>query len=55
MKDLTRSDINYIVKEFIRYDNLYCLAGKKIKFDFILSIILNNLGKAEIAKKIKKF
>ena len=46
-------DITYITREFIRYDNLYEINKKKIKYDFILSIILQSMKKTNVS--IKKY
>jgi len=54
-KDLKRSEIDHIIKEFIKLDNLYTLAGKKIKYDFILNYILTQMGKLNIVSQVKKF
>ena len=36
IKNLTADDTSKITREFIRYDNLYTIAGKRIKYDFII-------------------
>ena len=51
--NLTASDISTILKEFIRYNNIYTTHKKKIKYDFILYIILKSMGKD--VSKVKKF
>ena len=45
IKNLTACDISKITREFIRYDNIYAIAGKKIKYDFVICIILKSIGK----------
>ena len=45
IKNLTPCDITIITREFIKYDNLYEIAGKKIKYDFVICIILKSIGK----------
>ena len=51
--NLTTSNISNILKEFIRYNNIYTIHKKKIKYDFILCIILKSMGKD--VSKVKKF
>ena len=51
--NLTTSDMSTILREFIRYDNIYSTHQKKIKYDFILCIILKGMGKD--VSKVKKF
>jgi ferredoxin len=53
IKNLTPCDITIITREFIRYDNLYEINKKKIKYDFILSIILQSMKKTNVI--IKKY
>ena len=53
IKNLTACDISTITREFIRYDNIYEMNKKKIKYDFILSIILQSMNKTNI--HIKKY
>ena len=51
--NLTASDMSTILREFIRYNNIYTIHKKKIKYDFILCIILKSMGKD--VSKVKKF
>ena len=51
--NLTASDMSTILREFIRYDNIYSTHQKRIKYDFILFIILKGMGKD--VSKVKKF
>ena len=51
--NFTGQDISTILKKFIKYDNLYANHKKKIKYDFILCIILKEMGKD--TSKVKKF
>ena len=53
IKNLTADDTSKITREFIRYDNLYTIAGKRIKYDFIISIILQSINKKNF--EIKKY
>ena len=53
IKNLTPCDITIITREFIKYDNLYEINKKKIKYDFILSIILQSMKKTNVI--IKKY
>ena len=48
--------MNHIQKEFIKYDNLYAISGKKIKYDFILGQILISMDKVDVYNlHVKKF
>ncbi len=51
--NLTQAEMFTILKEFIRYDNIYSNHQKRIKYDFILCIILKGTGKD--VSKVKKF
>jgi homoserine dehydrogenase len=51
--NLTQSEMSTILREFIRYDNIYATHRKRIKYDFILCIILKGIGKD--VSKVKKF
>jgi hypothetical protein len=51
--NFTGQDISTILKKFIKYDNLYANHKKKIKYDFILCIILKEMEKD--TSKVKKF
>ena len=55
-KYLSNGNMNHIQKEFIKYDNLYAIAGKRIKYDFILGQILISMGKMDVyTLYVKKF
>lgn len=55
-KYLSNGNMNHIQKEFIKYDNLYAISGKKIKYDFILGQILINMDKVDVYNLyVKKF
>jgi polyferredoxin len=55
-KYLSNGNMNHIQKEFIKYDNLYSIAGKRIKYDFILGQILISMGKMDVYNLyVKKF
>ena len=51
--NFTRQDISTILKKFIKYENLYANNKKRIKYDFILCIILKEMGKD--TNSVKKF
>ena len=51
--NLTQAEMFTILKEFIRYDNIYTTHKKRIKYDFIICIILKGMGKD--VSKVKKF
>ena len=55
-KYLSNGNMTHIQKEFIKYDNLYAISGKKIKYDFILGQILISMDKVDVYNlHVKKF
>ena len=46
---------NKIRNEFIKYDNLYRQHNKKLKYDFILKMILLEMQKGDLIHHLKVF
>ena len=55
IKNITCYEENHIRTEFIKYDNLYRQHNKKIKYDFILKMILLEMKKCDLVQHLKVF
>ena len=52
---LTSYEENHIRTEFINYDNIYRNHNKKLKYDFILKMILLEMQKGDLIHHLKVF